>query len=345
MENHFYHQKNLIILLSIVIIAFTFFTFLKILIPVFLAATAAIVLKPTTDKYAKKHSQTTSAMMATGIALGVFTAVVVIPAYLLFANFDALTGLVTEMSKEVERVGSQAKFGGFVDLGVVSNQIRADFTSNVIEIVTTAPSLAFDVLVFFMALFLLLRYSWGIEARVQTLERTHPELKTFVEKLHISSYNTLYVVYVVFFVIAIATAIMSIPFFWYLGYDNVILYSILAGVFSMIPFVGGKVVFIAVAIHQWFIGSTLGVIISIIFGLGVIYGIPELYIRPLLIGKKTDVDWMVMFIAIVGGILVLGVWGFVFGPLLVALTKTSYDALIDVYAKGKTTPEPPKKVP
>ena len=52
--------------------------------------------------------------------------------------------------------------------------------------------------------------------------------------------------------------------------------------------------------------------------------VPEVYVRPVLIGRRVKVHPVIMFIGIVGGILTMGLAGFVLGPLIIVLVITSY---------------------
>ena len=52
--------------------------------------------------------------------------------------------------------------------------------------------------------------------------------------------------------------------------------------------------------------------------------VPEVYVRPVLIGRRVKVHPVIMFIGIVGGLLTMGLAGFVLGPLIIVLVITSY---------------------
>jgi predicted PurR-regulated permease PerM len=52
--------------------------------------------------------------------------------------------------------------------------------------------------------------------------------------------------------------------------------------------------------------------------------LPEIYIRPVLVGKRVKIHPVIMFIGIISGILTLGIAGFVLGPLIIVLLITTY---------------------
>jgi len=59
----------------------------------------------------------------------------------------------------------------------------------------------------------------------------------------------------------------------------------------------------------------------LIYGLLLISTIDEI-VRPLLIKGKARVHPMIIFFSIFGGISLMGFWGVIFGPLIVALAFT-----------------------
>jgi predicted PurR-regulated permease PerM len=60
------------------------------------------------------------------------------------------------------------------------------------------------------------------------------------------------------------------------------------------------------------------------FGYLIVSCIPEFYVRPVLVGRRVKIHPVIMFIGIFGGMLTLGLAGFVLGPVIVVLLITSY---------------------
>jgi predicted PurR-regulated permease PerM len=71
-------------------------------------------------------------------------------------------------------------------------------------------------------------------------------------------------------------------------------------------------------------GDTRGVLILFFLGYLIVSLVPEVYVRPVLIGRRVKVHPVIMFIGIVGGLLTMGLAGFVLGPLIIVLVITSY---------------------
>jgi predicted PurR-regulated permease PerM len=58
---------------------------------------------------------------------------------------------------------------------------------------------------------------------------------------------------------------------------------------------------------------------------------PEVYIRPVLVGRRVKIHPVIMFIGIIGGLLTMGLAGFVLGPVIIVLLSTTYR----IYVKDK----------
>jgi predicted PurR-regulated permease PerM len=52
--------------------------------------------------------------------------------------------------------------------------------------------------------------------------------------------------------------------------------------------------------------------------------LPEIFIRPILMGRRVHIHPVVMFIGFIGGIVTMGLAGFVVGPVALVLLITGY---------------------
>lgn len=326
-------ERSVVTTIAIIIIALTVFTFLKIASTVIIAATIAMVLWPVVEKiYMRYRSVKIAALAGTGIVFVAFLLMFILPLTLILINYQSLVE-TAESAHESLLDASKRYSVGFLDFSKLVTISQAAIVTGSITFVSNIGWYAFLVILFFMSLYLMFRYGWDIQDKYQRLHMEYPNVKRFLDRLYESAFNILYVVYVVFFVLAVATFLLAIPFFWILGYDNFLLYALITGIFNFIPLIGSTAIILIVFAHQLIIGNMWGVIFTIFFGYFIVSTFPELYIRPKLIGEKSDINWMIIFIAITGGVLLTGIWGFVFGPLLLTLTKTSYDMLVEVHGR------------
>ncbi len=100
-----------------------------------------------------------------------------------------------------------------------------------------------------------------------------------------------------------------------------LLAAILIFIFSFLPYVGTAFVWLPASIYLMVTGNIAQGIFLFFWGAIVISLIDNL-LRPYLIQGKAQVHPLIIFFSIFGGIIVLGVWGIIFGPLIVSLAVT-----------------------
>lgn len=121
---------------------------------------------------------------------------------------------------------------------------------------------------------------------------------------------------------------------FFFGYDGLLL-GMLYGIASLVPIVGGALVWIPVAFYQLYLGDTSGAIFIALYGAIFIGIVIDNIIKPILISVvnqhiiKTSVkiNEMLIFFAILAGINVFGFSGIIIGPAATAL----FIALLRIY--------------
>jgi predicted PurR-regulated permease PerM len=191
----------------------------------------------------------------------------------------------------------------------------ATITANILLIV-------FKGLVFFLSFFLFLLR--GIALRDRIFRHLPVQVRSYCELLTPVTVDTLYVIYIVQFAIAALTFFISLPVFYLLGYGNILFYSFLAAFCELIPILGSSVAFIIVGAYSLALGDLRGLLIMVILGYIVVSALPEIYIRPVLVGRRVKINPVIMFVGLIGGLLTLGLAGFVLGPLIIVLVMKSY---------------------
>ena len=106
--------------------------------------------------------------------------------------------------------------------------------------------------------------------------------------------------------------------FWFLGVTGAVLWAVVMAFLSLVPAVGASLVWLPFAIYFLVSGALWKGLGLIVFGVMVI-GLIDNLLRPMLVGKSTRLpDYMVM-ITTLGGMSVIGINGFVIGPLVAAM--------------------------
>ncbi|HJV60945.1 MAG TPA: AI-2E family transporter [Albitalea sp.] len=111
---------------------------------------------------------------------------------------------------------------------------------------------------------------------------------------------------------------------WMLGVQAALLGGVLMALFSLLPAVGAALVWAPVAVWFLLAGSIGKGLILIVFGLFAI-GLVDNILRPILVGKDTQMPDYLVLVSTLGGIAVFGLNGFVIGPAIAALFLAAWD--------------------
>ncbi|GAA4017366.1 AI-2E family transporter [Actimicrobium antarcticum] len=111
--------------------------------------------------------------------------------------------------------------------------------------------------------------------------------------------------------------------FAFLGIQGAVLWGVLMAVLSLLPAIGAALIWGPVALYFLLTGAIWQGITLVAFGVLVI-GLVDNILRPLLVGKDTQMPDYVVLISTVGGISVFGLSGFVIGPAIAAMFMAAW---------------------
>ena len=113
---------------------------------------------------------------------------------------------------------------------------------------------------------------------------------------------------------------------WVLGIQGALLWGFVMMLLSLLPAVGAALVWGPIAVYFISTGALAKGIGLALFG-SLVIGTIDNVLRPVLVGKDTRLpDWVVL-ISTLGGISLIGINGFVIGPLIAALFISCWDLL------------------
>lgn len=123
----------------------------------------------------------------------------------------------------------------------------------------------------------------------------------------------------------------------FLGYNG-FLFGVLYGVASLVPVVGGLLVWLPLASYEYYLGNTGNSLLIALYSMIVIATVADNVIKPLLIGlinrvilkNPVQINELVIFFAIFAGLTTFGFWGMVLGPTITAF----FIALLRLYERG-----------
>ena len=112
--------------------------------------------------------------------------------------------------------------------------------------------------------------------------------------------------------------------FWAVGINSAIVWGVIMILAAMIPGIGCAIIWAPAAIIMLATSHIWQGIVIITVGTLVISSIDNI-LRPLLVGKDTQMHPLLIFLSTIGGIAVFGVSGFVIGPIITALMSTLWE--------------------
>jgi len=106
--------------------------------------------------------------------------------------------------------------------------------------------------------------------------------------------------------------------FWLLDVHSPVLWGTLMAFLSLLPALGAALVWIPVAIYFLMTGAIAKAVILTLAGVLVI-GLVDNLLRPMLVGKDTQMPDYLVLISTLGGMALFGLNGFVIGPVVAAM--------------------------
>ncbi|MHB8163849.1 MAG: AI-2E family transporter [Methanoregula sp.] len=313
-------------ILLIILTVVAFIVFWSIMDMVLLGASLAIVLIPLHNRLSFHVRPWISALVMTLSVLGVFCVMGLITLAMFSENAATLSQMFTTIGNWLNNPLTNPMAYGIPLSKTTLSGLLQEGTGLFIDyqktLITYLPIILFKMFVFFFTLFML--FLKGEELREKIIGHVPAALKKYVNRLSDATGDTLYAIYYVQVAIAVLTFFIAIPVFYLLGYGDIIFYSYFAAFCELIPIIGSSVAFILIGAYAQAIGDYRGVLILFFLGYLVVSLVPEVYVRPVLVGRRVKIHPVIMLIGIIGGLLTMGLAGFVLGPLIIVLLITSY---------------------
>jgi predicted PurR-regulated permease PerM len=108
---------------------------------------------------------------------------------------------------------------------------------------------------------------------------------------------------------------LAAPLFW----------GVMMGFLALLPLVGTWLVWLPAAVWLFTTGHVVKAVILAVLGLGLVSTIDNI-LRPAILAGRTQMNGLLMFISLLGGVAVFGLLGLVLGPLVTAIITGLFDA-------------------
>ncbi len=216
-----------------------------------------------------------------------------------------------------------------LNLPEIVGRISEIFTTGVTSFVKGSVVGIIQLLITFYFLFYFLR---DRDAAIGALRSWMPLSIAETDRIFRRVVDTIYATIYGTLVVAFVQGTLGGLMFWWLGLPAPALWGFVMALLAIVPVLGAFIVWIPAAIFLAVEGSWGKALLLSLWG-GVVIGLIDNILYPVLIGRRVQVHTVPVFIAIVGGLLVFGASGLIIGPVMMAVTI----ALLEIW-RGRIKP-------
>lgn len=319
---------TLALVIAAAILTLCFFIFWPILKTLIFAATVAVVLTPYYDWLVKKlwgakarpWKQAVTAGLLALVAVVILAVLLVVAVVIVIDNFVLLKGFGIKVATVIQGWLSET-FGAETDLVKMAAESAQQLFGYVQSIFLAALNFFIKTIIFILSLYFFLRHGGALIENIrQSLPGSQREI---FDRFSKTSYSALYAVYIGHVGTAVLTFVVALPLFWLIGLGDVIFWSLLCGVFQLIPVLGPSLIMFAIAAYTFATGDTTSGVLCLAVGYPVVALAPDIVFRGIMMSRGINVSALLLLLGFVGGIMSLGIIGFVVGPFVLALLAES----------------------
>jgi predicted PurR-regulated permease PerM len=296
----------------------------KVLSTVFFAVSVAYVLYPLREALVDRGaSARVAATLATVSAFAAGASLATPPVWVLYVRRESMFAFLRDLPPTLTL--SVGEFGYTVEIATLIENSRGVFETLASEIARAAPALALKVFVFALVVYALLLGPSAV--RRALLRPVPPAYHDVVFAFHERTRSILYAIYVLQAAVAFVTFLVALVVFWVLGYGSVFTLAVLSGLLQFIPILGPSVVVLTLAALDLAAGNVVDAAVVTVVGFVVVGFLPDALVRPRLARLTTGIPGSLYFVGFTGGVLSVGLVGFVAGPVVVALLAEAVSLL------------------
>ncbi|MEA3440119.1 MAG: AI-2E family transporter [Chloroflexota bacterium] len=336
----FYLAFLVLTVLAIILLRPFFSTIVLLLISI-------IVLKPVYKRIFKKKWVKGRQRLAVSLTLIAFILVLVIPVGLLFIiTFNQLSDLFIQLEAlELESIfqSLEETLNNLavsteitLDAGNVANTIHAlalaaanALLNVVVSIASSLPNLLVQGIIFLVLFVTLLPEYDNLVARFEEISPLGSEISSLYYTKTTAMVSSLVLG---IFLIAIIQGAMMGFFYWLAGLPYVFLLALVSMLLAMLPVVGISYLTIILATILILTGQKTSAVI-ILFGFYGVVNWVDILLRPKLISKDAYLNFALVLLGIIGGVIWAGFLGLFYGPVILLLLVTTINIYSERFAK------------
>jgi predicted PurR-regulated permease PerM len=334
----------------LLLVYLVYLIFEPFLVPLGWAAVFAVIFYSLNNRLEQRWGRTLSAALSTA---GV-TLILIVPALLLMFLF-VREGI--DATRDMQASMAAGEFGWFNRAwGWIAAHVAAQTAVNLPELVRQGASrlseylaselgavlrnivlFLFELVVMLFALFYFLRDGAAVMRRIRLFL---PFEEAMRERMLAEARDLIFASVTTSLVIAAVQGVLCGGAFAIVGVSSPLFWGVVMAFLSLLPVVGAWPVWVPAAI--WLVST--GHVARALILIGVCGGVGSTIdniLRPVLLGGRSSLNGLLVFISVLGGIAVFGVLGIVLGPIVVATAV----GVLEVYSEkdmgtdAATTPE------
>jgi predicted PurR-regulated permease PerM len=329
------------VLFYAVVLALGYFVvqvFLPFFAPLGWAVVLAVIFHSLNERLKTRWGPSTSALATT---LGV-TLILIVPV-LLVTGLCVREGIVA--ARDIQVAVGQGQYGWFgrawewIGVHIAAEGMTADLPALIREgasragqymaaelgaVVRNVVVFLFELFVTLFALFYFLRDSGSIMDRFRNALPFEPPIR---DRMLAEARELIFASVTTSLVIAGVQGVLCGGAFAIVGLSSAVFWGVVMGFLSLLPLVGAWPVWIPAAIYLFSTGRP-GRAVVLIAMCGLVGGVADNILRPVLLGGRASLNGLLVFISVLGGIATFGVLGVVLGPIVVATVV----GILDVYS-------------
>jgi len=295
------------------------------------AGAIAVALLPIHQRLCRIVKPSVSATFITIWVLLLILLVMSLAAFLLINNEEHIGDMALSMITGLKNTGLSGFLPSFTEaqLSNFDETLKDLMVKTLLSLTGNVMQTLLSIIIFFLSLSMLLFYGEMIWSTITN--SLSPRLSGAINRMTEISENTIYALIIVQISAAMISFALALPFFYFLGYGDILLFSSLIGFAMLIPLIGAQIMILILALYFFSLGDIGGVIAMLFVGYPLLSGWIDFYYRPVMMGKRVAVHPVIMMIGIFAGVPFMGFVGFIIGPVLIALVVTGAQLLAQRY--------------
>jgi predicted PurR-regulated permease PerM len=316
-------KKYIPLTIIFLLIILSFFIIKSFILPLITAFILSYLIKPVYNKLNKNFSKSISAIIS-----------ILIVFILIFIPFTGMiTGTIQQASSliksetflnSIKDISNTNLFKSLqIDLSSLIDKTLSISVSLLTDIINYLATAIIGILIIILGMYYIL-HDW--DKLTENIVRYYPSKnKNKISKEMSKITNS--IVYGTFLIALIEFTIAALGF-WIFGVKPFLLLALFIAALAFLPGLGSTIIWIPVSIifliQQSYI-SAVGVIITGLF----ISIYIDTILRAKISGKSSGIHPLVILVGILGGVSLLGVAGFVIGPLIITYTLKLLEEIIE----------------